>query len=425
MNGARAAALSARQRLAESGWIARNAESFRHLPPPGAEVWLGDVTDASAGCDAGALEGAGWTVQPIGGTPHGLVDARWLDAANPAQRTELFAGLPAPGDDEAAPFAWAHRALCVQGLRLRVAGFDAFSSPGGAGSTVCLHLNLKPRGVVDAPLLVIEVQPGVRCVLLETHERESSACARAIVQNLQVHVRLGHGAALQHVRVVTPGADDQLAHQVHVRLDADAQYHQAMLATGSRYHLQRAVLDMAGARGVAGCAAVLFNNGLALDQQVRARHGAAHTHSKVDTLALAAGKARVVANAYTHIAPGADEAVVHQRLSGIPTEGQPKIVLRPHLEIQHDQVQAAHGATWGALDENALFYAGQRGIAPQVARALLVEGLARALLARGLGDAQTELLGTLGIDAALSRCVAQHLAPSANASARDQAAAHG
>ena len=416
MNGTRAEVSFARNRLAEVGWIARNAESFRHLPPPGAEVWLGEAgtEPATPGCDAGPLEGSGWTLQPIGSTPHGRLDARWLDAANPMQRAELFAGLPSPGDDEAAPFAWAHRALCVQGLRLRIVGFDAFSPGGAEASTVYLHLNLKPRCRVDAPLLIIELPPDVRCVLLETHERESSACERAIVQNLQVHVRLGRGASLQHVRMAMPDADDRVAHHVHVRLDADAQYHQVLLATGASYHLQRAVLDLAGARATASCAAVLFNSGLGLDQQIRARHGAAHTHSKIETLALAGGNARVVANAYTHIAPGADEAVVFQRLSGIPTDGQPKIVLRPHLEIQHDQVQAAHGATWGALDENALFYAGQRGIAPQVARAMLLEGLARALLSRGLGEAQDNLLDTLGIDAALSRCVARHLATSTN-----------
>jgi hypothetical protein len=42
MNLASADALSARHRLQTGGWIARSAESFRHLPPPPAEVWLGD-----------------------------------------------------------------------------------------------------------------------------------------------------------------------------------------------------------------------------------------------------------------------------------------------------------------------------------------------------------------------------------------------
>ena len=187
---------------------------------------------------------------------------------------------------------------------------------------------------------------------------------------------------------------------------------QPLPASASSYHLQRGVLDLDGKRANATCAAVLFNRSAGLDQQLRVKHGAPQTRSDVETLALAGGAAQLVANAYTHITPGADEAVVRQRLSGVPTDGEPRIVLRPHLEIEHDQVQAAHGATWGALDENALFYAGQRGIAPSVARALLIEGRALALLAHGLGEAPDALLHTLGIDAALARCVAQHLATS-------------
>jgi Fe-S cluster assembly protein SufD len=75
-----------------------------------------------------------------------------------------------------------------------------------------------------------------------------------------------------------------------------------------------------------------------------------------------------VANAYTRIAAGADDASVRQRLSGIALAGQPRMVLRPHLEILHDQVQAVHGATWGALPADALFYAGQRGLDEATAR---------------------------------------------------------
>ena len=119
MDSARADALSARSRIVAGAWIPRIAESFRHLPPPGAEAWLGEPAPQHSGtCDASPLAGAGWTLHPMGQTPPGRVDARWLDATDPAQRAELFAGLPAPGNEDAAPFAWAHRALVRQGLRL-------------------------------------------------------------------------------------------------------------------------------------------------------------------------------------------------------------------------------------------------------------------------------------------------------------------
>lgn len=394
MDIARADALAARSHLARQGWIARRAESFRHLPPPDAALWLGD-TDAAPADEVAALTD-GWTLCPVPGAPTGDIQVRWLDAADPGQRSELLAGLPPPGDDEAAPFAWAHRALVRQGLRLRI-------RPGAEPSL--LHLRHLPVSAAEAPLLVIELLPGARCMLLETHEREGAA---AIAQNLQVHVRLAEGADLRHLRVAAPARGDRVAHHLHVRLAQDANYAQSLLATGSEYHLQRNVIDLQGARATARTGAVLLDHASALEQQVLARHAAPHTRSAVEMLALASGAARVVGNAHTHIAAGCDEAQTRQRLAGVPTGGNPRIVLRPHLEILHDQVQAAHGATWGALPEEALFHARQRGLDERTAKALILQGLARAALTRAVDDAP--LPECLRMDTALDAAVARHLA---------------
>lgn len=430
MGGNRVDVQGARSQLAAHGWIARNAESFRHLPPPAAAVWLGDeAPPAVDGADTPALAGAGWTLHPIDGLPQGRVDARWLDAADAAQRSEMFAGLALPGgaeaglddDGDATPFAWAHRALCRHGLRLRIGG-----NPGagpGAAQTVWLQLRHQPRAAVEAPLLLIDVPPGVHCVLVETHERGPREAAlrghephadapladrRAIVQNLRTHVRLGAGATLQHLRVVVPGAADRIAHLLHARLAAGARYDQALIASGSDYHLQRSAVELAGEHAALRIAGLLLAAATTLDAQVRSAHGAPHTSSEIEGLALASGPARAVLNAHTRIAPGADEAATRQHLVGIPTAGQPRLVLRPHLEIHHDKVQASHGAAWGALPEDALFYARQRGLDEASARGLIIEGMASALLERCLGG--TDLPQTLALAPLLARLVAHHLA---------------
>lgn len=433
MDSARADALFARERIAKLGWIPRKAEDFRHLPPPAADVWLGDANDDAGAareqdCDAPPLAGAGWTLHPLGHMPPGRVDARWLDAADPEQRAELFAGLPQPGEGadagDAAPFGWAHRALCRQGLRVRIGGEAGASRH---PETVWLQLRRQPRSAVEAPLLVIEVAPGVQCVLVESHERIApsdthkggAGCDRALVQNLQLHLRLGQGATLQHLRVIAPGAEDRIAHHIDARVGVGARYEQAMIASGSSYHLQRTVVDLQGEKAEARTAAVLFAAGSVLEQQVRTAHVGELTQSSVEALVLADAGARVVVNAHSLIAPGADEASLRQKLTGIPTGGQPKIVLRPHLEIHHDKVQAAHGATWGALPEDALFYACQRGIDERDARAMIVHGMAHAVLARGLDD--PELIESLGVEALLERAVADHLAASVRTKESKQA----
>lgn len=416
---ARADILAARDRLTRFGWIPRNAEAFRHLPPPPLAIWLGEETEAAAANhDEQPLTGAGWTLHPLGQTPQGRIDARWLDAADPSQRNELFADLPLPiypdgivdlnevSERDAAPFSWAHRALCRRGLRLRIGGADGTGR--GAAETVWVQLKHQPRSTVEAPMLVIEVEDGVHCVLIESHDRDAAAGEQPVVQNLRVHIRLGAGAQLQHLRSVTPWATDRVAHHLQVELGEGARYEQGLVATGGRYHLQRQVIELTGDRAESRTAGLLLAAQSNLEQQVRVLHTGQHTRSSVEALALASGTARAVVNAHTRIAPHAADAEVKQRLMGVPTGGQPKLVLRPHLEIHHDQVQAAHGATWGALPEDALFYARQRGLDERSARGLIIEGMANALLTRVFNDAQlTEMLGLAGL---LGQAVTRHLA---------------
>ena len=392
MDRAHADAAAARRHLAAHGWIPRRAESFRHLPPPGARLWLGEGEHV---LDEFATLSDGWTLGTIADADADHVEARWFDAADAGQRAELFADLPAPGDDEAAPFAWAHRALVRQALRLRIAP---------STRPVQLRLERWACHAVEAPLLVVDLLPGAHAVLLETHARHDG---QEVVQNLQVHVRLAQGARLQHLRHVAPAAGDRVAHQVLVRLARDAQYAQALLAGGSAYHLQRQVLELQEEGATARSGSVLLAAASALDLQVLARHAAARTRSVVEVLAPASGAAHVVANAHTRIAAGCDDADARQKLAGVPTGGQPRIVLRPHLEIHHDQVQAAHGATWGALPEEALFHARQRGLDERAAQALILEGLAQAVLARALDGAQPP--EGFALDAPLTHAVARHL----------------
>jgi len=401
MDAARADILAARHRLTTQGWIAPRSEAFRHLEPPPVEAWLGDIEAAPAACEAPPLAGAGWTLHPVGSRPGGSVEARWLDAFDAQQRAELFAGLPAPGDGDAAPFAWAHRALCRQGLRLRVGG-------GSGVGTAWLQLRRKPQTSVEAPLLVVDLADGAHCVLFEVHERDASGCSHAITQNLQAHLRLGRGATLVHLRLAMPRVADQWAHFVDARLGSGARYEQVLVGAGSGYHLQQVGLELHAAQATARLGSVLFAPGASLALRVQASHRAEHTTSVVDALALAGGHARAVVNAQARIAPGAAQADVRQHLAGIPTGGQPRIVLRPQLEIHHDQVQAAHGATWGAVPEDALFYARQRGLDETQARALVIGGLAQAVVDRALGDA--EVATASGIDAWIAQGVARHLA---------------
>ena len=66
---------------------------------------------------------------------------------------------------------------------------------------------------------------------------------------------------------------------------------------------------------------------------------------------------------------------------------------RPQLEIYADDVKASHGATTGQLDESALFYMQQRGIAPEKGRQMLLQAF-MADIVNQLNDPQNEKIVT-------------------------------
>lgn len=367
--------------LRARGWIPRRAEDFRHLPPPPAAVWLGE------GAEHGATPAQDWAVH----APPGVA---WQHLAADALP------WPEPPADDAAPFAWAHRALCRGALSLRVAA--TARSP-----IVVAH---RAQAAVAAPLLRIEVDDGVQAVLLETH----GAGAPGGACNLQVHLRLGAGSRLVHLRTVTPGPGERIAHHLQVQVGQGARYHQRMLAGGADYHLQRCVVDLDVPDAQADLAAVvLAGAGQRIEQQVRLAHDAPRTEGTITALALARDDALAVLNARSLVAPGCDDAVLAQRLSAIPTAGQPRAVLRPHLDIRHDRIEARHGATWGALPEEAIFLARQRGLDEAAATALVLQGMAQALLARGLPD--PAVLEAADLPAILETEVRRHLADATEA----------
>jgi Fe-S cluster assembly protein SufD len=63
-----------------------------------------------------------------------------------------------------------------------------------------------------------------------------------------------------------------------------------------------------------------------------------------------------------------------------------EVVNKPELEIYADDVQCAHGATSGQIDEEALFYLRSRGIPRRQAERLLIESFLLATI-EGIGDA--------------------------------------
>ena len=98
------------------------------------------------------------------------------------------------------------------------------------------------------------------------------------------------------------------------------------------------------------------------------------THESVDgaTVQLTKGvvrdQARGVFQGKIIVAEGADRTDARMGHHALILSDRAEVDAKPELEIYADDVACAHGNTVGALDEDALFYARQRGMPEADAR---------------------------------------------------------
>ncbi|MBL4660219.1 MAG: SufD family Fe-S cluster assembly protein [Alcanivoracaceae bacterium] len=108
-------------------------------------------------------------------------------------------------------------------------------------------------------------------------------------------------------------------------------------------------------------------------ENIQTNHLVGHCKSEVIKRSLATDKGQVAINAKAVVSVAADGSDVAQSLKNILLSDDAKIYSRPELEINTDDVIAAHGSTIGELDELSLTYLRSRGIPKEQAKLMLIE----------------------------------------------------
>ena len=136
-----------------------------------------------------------------------------------------------------------------------------------------------------------------------------------------------------------------------------------------------------------------------VDQRSHVWHAAPRCTSRSSARLIAAGSARAILNAKVQVQPGAAKTDSETRIASLLLSDKAEIDAKPELEIYADDVQCAHGATFGQLDEDAAFYLRSRGLSSDESQALLTQAFAQAALDRlplpGLKDWAGQRVSTL------------------------------
>ncbi|WP_298579203.1 Fe-S cluster assembly protein SufD [uncultured Luteimonas sp.] len=308
-----------------------------------------------------------------------------------ATASETAYGEEAPAD---AVFARLNAALAQGGVRLRV--------PAGVEVDVPVHLVF-----VGAPAEAdlawhlrhrVELGEDASLRLMEHH---LDGAAHRHLDNQVLAIEVGARATLLHARVQHADAGATLFLRTDARLGEDARYHRVDLELGGALSRHELNVRLEGDRAELAANGVLLADGRRhVDTRLGIEHLARDTRCELLWRGIGGGRGRAVFHGGITIHEGADGTDARLSNKNLLLSAHAEIDTQPVLVIHADEVQAAHGATVGQIDANALFYLRSRGLPLDEARQLLTIAFCREPLAM-IGDAAVREALVAHIDLAL------------------------
>jgi len=289
-------------------------------------------------------------------------DLRGLIRALPDASPEVAVATPGPFT------APGLEALTFVNGRTADGGFPGIVAEGGGAPVMALRFVSASDRTAHSAHVVVEVKAGTALTLLESYE----GAAEGYLSSVELEFVIAEGASLQRIIIADDTAEAVSVSIADVSLASRATYAQTILTTGARRQRIETRVTHPG-QG----ASVRLNGAYLLRDQRHADLTTVVTHSGLDgqtsqlTKGVVHDQARGVFQGRIVVEKGADKTDARMGHHALILSDRAEVDAKPELLIFADDVQCAHGNTVGALDENALFYARQRGIPLDEARAML------------------------------------------------------
>ena len=217
---------------------------------------------------------------------------------------------------------------------------------------------------------VIQVAAYGRLTLLESHEGE----ADGYVADIGIDFDLGEGAVVERIVLVSDRPDAVNVVDAHISTAPGCHYSQTVLTTGARLQRIETVVHHEGDGALVQLdGAYLLSGKTHADQTTVVVHARPGGGTSQLVKGAVTDQARGVFQGKIVVETGADQTDARMGHHALILSDKAEVDAKPELLIHADEVACSHGNTVGALDDNALFYARQRGIPEAEARAMLTE----------------------------------------------------
>ena len=293
-------------------------------------------------------------------------DWRWTDLRGLIRQVPAPSALVDAAGLSAGPFDG------VAGEHLRIAnGQGAAHIEIEAGDRRIVALRIVSQGDgAHVARVSVDVAAMGRLTLLESYEGD----AGGYLSQTGLVFSLGEGAVLERIILADDGADGVTVSQAEVQLAPRASFSQTILTTGARrQRIETQVAHPGGGASLRLDGVYLLSGKRHADQTTVVTHTGTDGTTSQLTKGVVADQARGVFQGKIVVSEGADRTDARMGHHALILSDRAEVDAKPELEIYADDVSCAHGNTVGALDDEALFYARQRGMPEAVARAMLTE----------------------------------------------------
>lgn len=217
---------------------------------------------------------------------------------------------------------------------------------------------------------IVTVEAGAEVTLLESQLSGSAAH----IANTVIELRVGEGAKVTLARRQEGGADDQSFSTALVDLSADAHLQYYSMNVGSDLSRGQIFLKCVGERAHADLlGTTICRNAQLLDTTLFIDHAVPNCTSTEQFKTAVWDRGQSVFQGKIIVRQKAQKTDAQMMSRSLLLSDEAEAINKPELEIYADDVQCAHGATVGTLDEDMLFYMLSRGIPRLEAEQLLVQ----------------------------------------------------
>ncbi|MGO4571782.1 Fe-S cluster assembly protein SufD [Microvirga sp. 2TAF3] len=262
------------------------------------------------------------------------------------------------------PIYQLNSSFMADGVMLRIVG--------PVETPIHLHfVTASSSAVATATRVLVLVEDGASVTLLESHESTNGAGHQP---NDVIELIAGDRTNIHHVRLNAEGDRVLALSTLALKMGAEAQFNGINVVAGAATsrHQVFAVLDGENSKAQINGATMIKGRQHA-DSTLMVEHAAPHCESRelfktvIDDEATGVFQGKIIV---PHHAQKTDGRMMSAAL--LLAEGG-TMNNKPELEIFADDVQCAHGATCGQLDEDLLFYLMARGLPKKEAERLLVQ----------------------------------------------------